>query len=254
MRPMRYAALLLTGAFLPSLSGCGQPPVPAVAQAAKPADPPRAARAKADEGQREEKPAGEANKEEPGEGFRFPDDKGGRLLAQELPPRERAPGARDDVAPAPRHLPGAPGLEHPAVPLPPNQGQVPRLPSQRKGPPVRPRPLPDDLPLAGTRPEPPQEPRFQAGERVRLPGPDVARPVDLPALATPAPDRAAFEDPTADVSAAAAQSAAVPAREAPAPFTKVSLPDPFENRAARLRETPPEKEDPVTAAPKGPGK
>jgi hypothetical protein len=140
------------------------------------------------------------------------------------------------------------------VPLPPNQGQVPRLPSQRKGPPVRPRPLPDELPLAGTRPEPPQEPQFHTGDRVRLPGPDVNHPVPLPVLAAPAPDRTAFEDPTADLSATAALSAAVPAREAPAPFTKVSLPDPFENRAGRLREKPPEKEDPVTAARKGPGK
>jgi hypothetical protein len=244
MRPIRHtAALLLAGALLPSLAGCGQPSAPAVAQEARPADtaPGRVVRAKAEE-------------QQAGDGFRFPDDKGGRLLAKELPPPERTPRAEESGTPAPRPLPGAPGLEQPAVLLPANQGQVPRLPSQRGGPPLRPRPLPDELPLAGARPEPPQEPPFHAGDRVRLPGPDATQPVPLPALAAPAPDRAALEDPTADQSAAAAQAAKVPAREAPAPFTKLSLPDPFENRAGRLREKPPEKDDPVTAAPKGPGK
>jgi hypothetical protein len=253
MRPIcNPAALLLAGALLPSLAGCGQAPAPAVAQDAKPADPApgRVVRAKAEEAPEK----GEAKKDEAGDGFRFPDDKGGRLLAKELPPPERAPRAEESATPAPRPLPGAPGLEQPAVPLPPNQGQVPRLPSRRQGPPLRPRPLPDELPLTGARPGPPQEPRFHAGDRVRLPGPDVTQPVPLPVLAVPAPDRAALEDPTADLSAAAAQSAKVPPREAPAPFTKISLPDPFENRAARLREKPPEKDDPVTAAPKGPGK
>jgi hypothetical protein len=248
MRFIRYrtVALLLTGAVLPSLAGCGQPPVPAVAQDVKPA---AVVRAKTDEAPQAEK------KQEPGDGFRFPDDKGGKLLAKDLPSAEKAPRADENVAPMPRYLPGAPGLEQPSVPLSPNQGQVPRLPVNRTGPLMRPRPLPDELPLAGTNPTPPQEPQFHAGDRVRLPGPDVSQPVPLPVLATPAPDRAALDDPTADLTSAAAQAATMPAREAPAPFTKISLPDPFENRnAGRLRQTPPEKEDPVTAAPKGPGK
>ncbi len=250
MRPIRYraAALLLSGALLPSLAGCGQPPAPAVAQDAKPAT---VVRAKADEAPVKD----EAKKEEAADGFPFPDDKGGQLLAKELPPAGRPPRGEENVAPLPRHLPGAPGLEQPSVTLPPNQGQVPRLPAQRTGPPLRPRSLPDELPLAGSRPDTPQEPQFHAGDRVYLPGPDVNQPVPLPLLATPAPDRAAFDDPTADLSSTAAQSATVPARAVSAPFSRVSLPDPFENRnAVRLRETPPEKEEPVTAAPKGPGK
>jgi hypothetical protein len=254
MRPNHYraAALLLSGALLP-LAGCSRSPAPAVAQDARPAGTEKApvVRAQADDAPAKD----EAKKDEAGDGFRFPEDKGGQLLAKQLPPSDRPPATSDGAAPAPRHLPGAPGLEHPSVPLPPNQGQVPRLPAHRKGPPLRPRSLPDELPLSGSRPEPPQEPQFPAGDRVRLPGPDVNQPVPLPVLATPAPDRASLDDPTADLSSAAAQSAAVPARDAPAPFGKVSLPDPFENRnAVRLRQTPPEKDEPVTAAPKGPGK
>lgn len=197
----------------------------------------------------------EPKKEEPGDGFRFPDDKGGRMLAKVLPPADKAPAPDGTVASGPKRLPGAPALEQPSVPLGPNQGQVPRLPANRPGPPLRPRPLPDELPLAGGRAEPPQESQFFAGDRVRLPGPDANQPAPLPVLAVPAPDRGALDDPTADFSAAAVQAAAMPGREAPAPYAKLSLPDPFENRnAARLREAPPEKGDPVTAAPKGPGK
>jgi hypothetical protein len=65
----------------------------------------------------------------------------------------------------------------------------------------------------------------------------VNQPAALPVLATPAPDRTSGDDPSAEFSSAAAQTAAVPARETPAPFAKVGLPDPFENRnAVRLRD------------------
>ncbi len=246
----RAAALLLTGALLPSLPGCAPPAAPAVAQTPGPAAAPApVVRAKAD-APRTEEPA----REDGGGGFRFPDDKGGRMLAQVLPPHHAA-GADESVGAGPRRRPASPALEQPSLPLPPNQGQVPRLPAGRQGPPLRPRPLPDGLPLTGPRPQPPQEPRLPAGDRVRLPGPDVNQPTPLPVLAAPAPDRSAAEDPTADFSSGAAQSAAVPARRGPAPFAKVSLPDPFENRnAVRLRQPPPERDDPVTAAPKPPGK
>jgi hypothetical protein len=198
--------------------------------------------------------AEEAPNEEAGDGFRFPDDKGGQTLARALPPADTAPATGESGGSGPKRLPGAAALEQPSVPLAPNQGKVPRLPASRTGLPPRPRPLPEVLPPAGSRPEMPQAPLLPAGDRVRLPGPDVSRPVPLPVLATPAPDRG-LDDPTADFSSAAAQAGAVPARQAPAPFIRVSLPDPFENRdAVRLRETPPEKGDPVTAAPKLPGK
>ncbi|HKI35795.1 MAG TPA: hypothetical protein VKA46_28325 [Gemmataceae bacterium] len=253
MRPIRYrpAALLLTGALLSSLAACGQPSTPAQIQKPDEPAPVTIARGKGDDAAAKDEP----KKEEAGDGFHFPDDKGGQMLAKVLPPEDKAPGGNENVASGPKRLPGVPGLEHPSVPLGPNQGQVPRLPAGRMGPPLRPRPLPDALPLSGSRPEPPQELQFPAGDRVRLPGPDVNQPAPLPVLATPAPDRSGSDDPTADLSSAAAQGAAMPARATPAPFAKVSLPDPFENRnAVRFREAPPEKGDPVTAAPKPPGK
>jgi hypothetical protein len=235
------AALLLTGGLLSSLSGCGQRSAPALAEEPKPA-PVATVRAQPEQA-----------KKDGGDGFRFPDDRGGRMLAKVLPPADTAPA--DSVRSAPKRLPESAALEHPSVPLPPNRGQVPRLPANRKGPPLRPRPLPEELPTAVSRPEPPRETQLPAGDRVRLPGPDVNQPVALPLLAAPVPDRTALDDPTADFSSAAAQSGKLPPRQGPAPFAKVSLPDPFENRdAVKLREPPPEKGDPVTAAPKVPGK
>jgi hypothetical protein len=90
---------------------------------------------------------------------------------------------------------------------------------------------------------------------VRHPGPEVNRPVPLPILAQPAPDRASLDDPTADLSAAAVQAAAPPPRTAPAPFLRLTLPDPFEPRnAVRLRTPPADEGGPVTATPRPPGK
>src|SRR5690349_4161154 len=98
MRPNRYraAALLLSGALLP-LAACSKPPSPAVAQDAKPATSEKApvVRAKAEDAPGKD----EAKKDEAGDGFRFPDDKGGQLLAKQLPPSERPPVAHDSAAP-----------------------------------------------------------------------------------------------------------------------------------------------------------
>jgi hypothetical protein len=261
MRTNRYrtAALLLAGGLLTSLAGCGHTPAPA---AAGPSTQKVVARGKADDAgdglkaaAAKEPPKDEAKKEAE-EGFRFPDDKGGQLLAKVLPPSEKAP-AGERVTSGPKRLPGSPALEQPAAPLPPGRAEVPRLPSGKKGTSLKPRPLPDELPLGGYRgdPAPPHGQSFPAGDRVRLPGPDINQPAPLPILATPAPDRAALDDPTADFSAAAVQSAPAPARTNPAPFVKVALPDPFENRnAVRLREKPAERAEPVTGSPTGPGK
>lgn len=76
----------------------------------------------------------------------------------------------------------------------------------------------------------PEPPRPAPAARVHVPSMDVNKPMSVPILAKPLPDRAPVDDVTADASNAAAISATMPQRTKPAPFQKVSLPDPFENR------------------------
>ena len=102
-------------------------------------------------------------------------------------------------------------------------------------------------------PQPPEPGTLPAGELVRAPSVDVNRPPPLPGLGGPALDRAPLDDPTADGSLAAALAAAPPERTAPAPFQKLTVPDPFEHRqVVRLHTTPAEDTTPVAAAPRGP--
>src|SRR5262249_53072978 len=87
----------------------------------------------------------------------------------------------------------------------------------------------------------------------RLPSPDVNRPVALPPLAQPVLDRAALDDQTSAASLDAALAAPVPQRSAPAPFLRLTLPDPFEHRqTVKLRAIPPEDLMPVAASPRLP--
>jgi hypothetical protein len=167
---------------------------------------------------------------EDAEGFRFPEDRGGQILSKVLPPSEKAvPPAERDVTSPRRHPPS--GLDKPSLPLPPVPAEMPRLPAG-KSPALRPRPLPEDLPLAGhlTDPTPPQAPTLHAGQRVRIPSVDVNQPIPLPILAQPASNRASLEDATAEASRNAAFATSPPVRSTPAPFLKIDLPDPFENR------------------------
>jgi hypothetical protein len=192
-----------------------------------------------------------------GEGFRFPEDRGGQLLGKVLLPSEKTAAPPDSVSTGPRPHTSSPTLDQPAVPLTPSRLDVPRLPSVRKESSNRLRPLPDESPLTTlhTDPQPPQTQVLPAGERARVPGPDPIQPAPLPLIAQPLPDRASLDDPGAEFSAAAVQSATVPARSKLAPFVRQNLPDPFENRdTIRLRNTPDEHPDPQTAAPKGPGR
>jgi hypothetical protein len=71
---------------------------------------------------------------------------------------------------------------------------------------------------------------FPAGKRTRLPSVDVNQPLPLPLLAQPVPDRAPLDDATGEASHTAALAAAPPRRGTPAPFLRLGLPDPFENR------------------------
>jgi hypothetical protein len=76
--------------------------------------------------------------------------------------------------------------------------------------------------------------------------------VPLPTLATPASDRASLADPTAGASSAAAVAAPLPSRATPAPYQRLALPDPYENRRPLRLPVPDEEPTPVAAAPKPP--
>jgi hypothetical protein len=163
------------------------------------------------------------------DGFSFPDDRAGQILAKTLPPSEKSPTGHD--APAPRRLPPPAHLDKPSLPLPPSQADMPRLPAG-KTPSLRPRPLPEELPLISHKTDPlvPEVQYLHAGDRVRLHSVDVNKPIPLPILAQPVGSRSPLDDATTDASLAAALAATPPARATPAPFLKLTLPDPFENR------------------------
>ncbi len=242
----RLAALLLAGVLGALLGGCGQPAIEV-----------REDRSRAEHRLRPLAPDVAASLERADrseDGFRFPDDKGGQMLARALPPSGPVEKSRSDMSSGPRPAPGSPALEEPSPLLPAYSGPMPRLPANRNGS-SRPRSLPDSLPLFGARPELPAAAQFAVGDRINQRGPDANRPVPLPLLAQPAPEQGLLDDPTADYSSSAAQSAATLGRDTPAPFVRASLPDPFENRnAAKMRQVPAEHMAPVTASPKLPGK
>ncbi len=132
--------------------------------------------------QAEDAPPEPPMKDEPakdGEGFRFPEDRGGQLLSKALLPSEKTSAPPDSVSAGPRRLaaPSTPAL--PSVPLTPSRLDVPRLPSVKKESSPRLRPLPDEAPLSTfhTDPQPPQTQVLPAGERLRVSvsGPQPAR-------------------------------------------------------------------------------
>jgi hypothetical protein len=117
---------------------------------------------------------------------------------------------------------------------------MPRL-SAGKPQSLRPRPLPEELPFVGHKTDPlvPEVQYLHVGDRIRLPLIDVNKPIPLPILAQPVTNRAPLDDATTDASLAAALAATPPGRTSSAPFLKLNLPDPFENRL-RPAAVPPE--------------
>jgi hypothetical protein len=162
----------------------------------------------------------------------FPDDAGGRLLAKMLPPRE-PDNIRLPHPGVPRSAGASIRMDPPDLPLPPSQAAMPRLPALARSSPLRPRLVLEES-LGGwteTLVLPQQQSLPDAG-RVRVPSEDVNQPIPLPVVTQPVPDRASLDDPTADESAAAALAAPLPMRTTPAPFLKLSLPDPYDHRRA----------------------
>jgi hypothetical protein len=246
IRLVPLVALWLCGALL-ALPGCGRPsvavlnPDPVAVDNSTPQSPDKDKRPG-------ENPKGIA----PGQGgYRFPADPGGQQLAKQLPPREnfRLPAERPS---GPRPHPALAALDNLNLPLPPSQAGIPRLPAPKATRPTLPGSLLEEAPLLGFRndPAPPQEPALSPGVLVKAPSPNVSQPVPPPLLGQPVPDRAPLDDPTVEASLAAALAAEPRSRTNPAPFLKLTLPDPFENRqTGRLRSTPPEEGIPVAATP-----
>jgi hypothetical protein len=151
------------------------------------------------------------------------------------------PLAVEQSAPVPPRLPRS--LEHPEAPVPLHAGTPPRavLPLPASG--NRPRPLRPEMPLARERTDQrlPQTVELPEGTLLKLPGPDLENPIPVPLLSQGQPDRIPLTDPTRDASMEAALSAPITARETPAPFERLNLPEPFAYRdTARLRTPPPE--------------
>jgi hypothetical protein len=197
-------------------------------------------------------PAETASAQATGE-FAFPSDRGGRLLAELLPPSEKA-------RPQPLALPSRQrphsslaGGQEPAPPLPANQANPARLHVKQATRVLRPISPPEDYLLAGQRGERvlPQAIVLPAGERVRLASTPVEEPPALPILAQPVADRASLDDPTVEASQASALSAPPPERSTPAPAIRQAVADPFANRETAPR-LPPDDPTPVTATPKPP--
>lgn len=181
----------------------------------------------------------------------FPDDAGGRLLAKMLPPREpdgfRLP--RPDVS---RVVVASIRMNPPDLPLLPSQAVMPRLPSPARSSPLRPRlVLEESLSGGPWTPVPPQQQSLPDEGRVRVPSEDVNQPLPLPILGQPVPDRAALDDPTSDASATAALAAPLPMRTNPAPFLKLTLPDPYDHRRVKLP-VQAEQNEPAIGTPKPP--
>jgi hypothetical protein len=137
-------------------------------------------------------------------------------------------------------------IERPVLPL--TSGQVlPPAPPKPDARIVRPRILPEELPLVRnfSQPAVPEATTMPTEALVRLWSWDVNEPLPLPILGTGHRDRASLDDPSLTASVAATLAKHHPERIQPVPFQAVNLPDPFEHtHAIRLRNPPDELPDP----------
>jgi hypothetical protein len=247
-------AFLASACLVASLSGCGRQS--AVMNVAPPA--PAAVRVAPDEGEKGKQASSDAGKaKDAAPDPARPADRGAKLVDAFLKPSEQAFADAARQARGPLALPGLPALERPQLPLPTVAGDLPRTPLKRANPSLRMGALPEGLPLARYRDDPPAPRREELPSvgLIRLPSPDLDAPVPLPILAAPVADRAPLGDPTPEVSLAAVLAQPVPMRTSPAPFVRLNLPDPFEHaQAVRLRTPPAEDPTPPIASPRPPVK
>jgi hypothetical protein len=186
-------------------------------------------------------------KKEPGKDkdSALPKGKGGKLVDDLLRPRDKSL-AKELTK---KRLPGLGFLEGPEIALPKYKGLPPKLAVKDGGKPVRPKAAAEEIPLSRNFGDPklPVVIKLEGTALVKWPMPDPNQPLPLPILAQPKSDRAPLTDPTADASTDAALSGTIPVRDNPAPFLRINLPDPFENRQTiRVRNPLPEDPTPQT--------
>jgi hypothetical protein len=146
-------------------------------------------------------------------------------------------------------------LEVTAAPVLPQRGtgMVPPLPPKGKGFSLLPRLVTEEaMDEARERVMLPEETSLPTVDRARVPSPNVHEPVALPILALPVPDRASLDDPTGDASTEAALAATLPQRVTPAPFLRLTVPDPYEFRRPLVLAGQPEAAVPHTSTPQTP--
>lgn len=194
----------------------------------------------------------------PGSGpFRFPGDKGGKLLAELLPTPEQISLREKGNSLQPRSFPVLEKLDKPEMPLPVNESGLPRASASPDGKSIKPRSLPDDSPLSREVWDisVPEKAFFPARLGVRLPSLNAELALAVPVLGQEVPDRASLDDPTSEASMVLSLAAVMPQRTKPAPFERVNLPDPFENtQVVKLRELPKEDQAPPGIPPGPPAK
>jgi hypothetical protein len=185
----------------------------------------------------------------------FASDFGSKLLAERLPPTESLPGLASDKKSERLHFPTPDSLNGLKLRVPPSQALMPS--SRLALPPakVHGQPLPEGVPLAYNRAEPliPERAQLPAGELVHVASVDLSAPLPLPIMASPVSEPLTSDDATNEFSLSAALAATPPARLNPAPFLRLSIPDPYEHHAAaRLARSLPELWAPVTESPRPP--
>jgi hypothetical protein len=190
------------------------------------------------------------------EEFALPPGNEGKLLAEMLRPSEKSLSPLPTELAKPRPALRSPIIKEPLLPLPPAIAEMPGPGPLQKKSPLRPKPPGEELPFSGhqfalTQPE---VIKLPAGPRLRWPSVDVNQPIPLPSLAVQVSERVSLDDPTEEVSQAAALAQMIPDRSSPAPFLRLALPDPFEHRnVVRLTRPPKEEEVPFSVLP-GPSK
>jgi hypothetical protein len=185
--------------------------------------------------------------------FRLPSDAAGKLLGQVLAPAGHPGRLENPNRGTPPDRTQA-RLKEPAVPPPPMTPDPPRPLALVKRTSVRPELVHTEaLEESFSEPDVPSRPSFATGKRIQVRSEDVGLPPPLPVLAQPVPDRVPLDDATMEASTIAALSAALPVQNKPAPYQRMQVPDPYENRLPLTLSVPAESSPPQADATR-PGK